>query len=444
VRRTSARLLFMAELFGLAWALGLAGYTVLLFVSLEFRATFSDVMILLLIPVMLGIVFGGRILYGSRIDMVPVLEPKHRIVTGASTALSCAMVVFATWRAIKSPLNAWDAWAIWAFKGRMLATGRLHFAYFHSPVTIFSHPDYPLNLPAAESVIFHTAGSHGPGFAAMLGPICFASLLLMFFAGLSRLYGSATASLVTASLSVMPRMSLYAASGLADVPLAMYAGGASLYLMLWWRFRRRIDLVVLGLLAGSAAWTKKEGTTVAFLLLAVLAASELVRQRASAREKTTNVLLTALGVAAVSVPWFLFLLAVHPLGSDVLPLTVSTFVANIHRAPTIFKFFGNQMIAIHNWGLLWAALVGALAFRFRALSKAAYSLLILLLAQLLIYAQAYVFSSWRPYTLHIQSSLDRLFLQVTPLVLLVLVEVLCGDTKPLRQASQVADTASVA
>ena len=41
---------------------------------------------------------------------------------------------------------------------------------------------------------------------------------------------------------------------MAVVPLALYLGAAALYLLLWWRQRRPVDAVLVGLLAGAAVF----------------------------------------------------------------------------------------------------------------------------------------------------------------------------------------------
>src|SRR5581483_3868035 len=114
--------------------------------------------------------------------------------------------------------------------------------------------------------------------AALLGPAFLAALLLLLFAGLARPHGRGAAALGVTALALVPALTAQSAGGDADVPLALYAGGAALYLLLWWRCRRPADAVLMALLAGGAAWTKKEGVAVAALLLLAYAAGELRRR----------------------------------------------------------------------------------------------------------------------------------------------------------------------
>jgi hypothetical protein len=75
-------------------------------------------------------------------------------------------------------------------------------------------------------------GPLGLPLAALLGPACLLALLLLVYAGLSRVYGRSVAALAAGTLAWVPDLAHWAAMGYADVPLAMYAGAAALYLPL--------------------------------------------------------------------------------------------------------------------------------------------------------------------------------------------------------------------
>jgi hypothetical protein len=180
----------------------------------------------------------------------------------------------------------------------------------------------------------------------------------------------------------------------------------------------------MGLLAGGAAWTKKEGLPVALLLVLAFAAGQILRRETRPRARAWTTLVVLLGAVALPLPWLLFTHLVHPLGRDFLPLTPAVFVAHAGRLPHIATFFVLQMLAFTNWSLLWVALAGTLLLAARRLTLSGHGLLVLLLGQFGIYVVAFVFSDWQPYTAHVQTSLDRLLVQTVPLALLLLVEAL--------------------
>ena len=339
--------------------------------------------------------------------------------TLCALAVVAAVTAHAAWLALRAPLSAFDAWSLWAFKARMFLLGGPRPSYFHDPATLQTHPDYPLNLPLAEAALFRLPG--GLSLAALLGPACLAALLLLLFAGLARLHGRGVAALGVTALALLPALTAQSAGGDADVPLALYAGGAALYLLLWWRFRRPADAMLMALLAGGAIWTKKEGLAVAALLLLAYIAGELwpVGMR---RKRAWGIARTIPCALALPLPWLLCTRAVHPTGRDFLPFTIGVFMAHLDRLPHIAVFFALQMLDFANWSLLWLVLAGCVLLAWRRLDGAGRGALLLLLGQLALYMLAFVFSDWQPYTDHLRTSLDRLLVQAAPLAVVALLE----------------------
>jgi len=420
------------EAVGLCWALGLALFTALSF--LLYLAHWSGVGAVLaaLAVTLFVLVLGARALATAR-RTDSALEPgagepangvgrdwREAVIVVAGLGLAIVQVAYSGLLAARAPFAAWDAWSFWALKARMFTLGGPPREYFHDPLTLYTHPDYPLNLPLAAAALFHIPGQIGVVLAALIGPACLGALLLLLYAGLTRLYGRATAALAVGAFSFVPALPVQAASGNADAPLALYTGAATLYLLLWWRLRRPADALLMGLLAGGAAWTKREGLPVAALLLVAYIVDEVLRARESRRDVgATELGLMQMrrmaGVSAASVvlplPWLLFCLIARPLGRDFLPFTASVFLAHADRLPHIVALFLLQMLDFANWGLLWLLLAVLLLVAARRLPSSGRGLLLLLLGQVGLYMFSFVFSDWQPYTAHIQTSLDRLLVQ---------------------------------
>ncbi len=435
------------EAVGLCCALGLALFTTLSFLLYLVHWSGVGAVLAALAVTLLVLVLGVRALAAARrTDAVPghgASEPVgggrlEAVIVAAGLGLAIVQVAYSGLLAARAPFAAWDAWSFWALKAFMFTSGGPPQGYFHDPLTLYTHPDYPLNLPLAAAALFRIPGQIGVVLAALIGPACFGALLLLLYAGLTRLYGRATAALAVGALSFVPALPVQAASGNADAPLAMYTGAATLYLLLWWRLRRPADALLMGLLAGGAVWTKREGLPVAALLLAAYM-GELLRARESrhgsgaTQPKLTHnsraskrAWIRIAGVIAASVvvplPWLLFCLIVRPLGRDFLPFTPSVFLAHAGRLPHIVTLFLLQMLDFANWGLLWLLLAVLLVVAARRLPPSGRGLLLLLLGQVGLYMLSFVFSDWQPYTAHVQTSLDRLLLQAVPPALLLLVD----------------------
>ncbi len=420
----------ISEAIGLAATLGMALYTALAFALYLCGVPYAGAALLALPPVVGIVLLGGRALRTARRGEQEPDNDGPRLAVVAGTAVMALQVAVAALGAIRAPFGSWDAWSFWELKARMFAAGGPPRDYFHDPVIVYTHPDYPLNLPLAEAALLRIPGPAGAYAAALLGVALFAALLLLFRHGLRRLYGSATAALGTAILALVPALPLQAAGGDADVPVAAYAGAATLYLLLWWRKRRPIDAVLAGLLAGGAAWTKREGLPIAALVLLAFAVGEALARGKPARDRVGAVAFASLAAALVLAPWLLFVALTHPIGTDFMPLTPSVLLSNMGRVPAIALRFALETLVVGNWSLLWVVLAAVLVMASRRLSVQARGLLLLLAAQLGIYGSVYLFSGWASYTLHIQASLDRLYAQAAPLAVLILVEAVRGLRGP--------------
>ncbi len=344
-------------------------------------------------------------------------------------------ITVALWVATNSLLRHDDAWTVWAWKARMFALGDLPPDYFTSH-NWTAHPDYPLNLSLVESVFFRLPDPAGLTLASVVATVYLVALLLLFYAGLARLHGRAIAALAVGALALVPALPHFAGYGYADVPLAMYDGAAALYLLLWWRQRCPTDLVLMGLLAGGAIWTKKEGLPIALILLGAAAVSCLCRDGAQPFGRRPRPwLASVLATVALPLPWLVFTRIVRPQGSDFWPITLATFVDHADRLPTILGYFLQEAASLDDWSLLWivAPVVVALALALRRLRLPTLVLLLMFLIQLGVYLVSYVFSYWTPYTLHIGSSLNRLMLQTAPLALLITVDAVCS-LAPAKEA----------
>lgn len=411
-----------AEIVGLGWALGLASFTSIGFTLYVSGLPYASAVIPALALALVAVVVGSRVLRAARRDDVVRENAAAVPITVVGLGVAIAQVALAIWMALHSLFGGWDAWVIWAFKARMFAFGGPRPGYFHDPRALYEHPDYPLNIPLAGAALFRLPGTIGIHVAAIIAPACLASLLLIFFSGLTRLYGADMAALAVGALALVPLLTRNAALGYVDVPVAMYAGAANLHLVLWWRYRRIPDVVLMGLLVGGAIWTKKEGLGIAGLLLLVFIAAEASHRDVRPHERIRNMALACGAAVLLPLPWLIFSRVVRPIGGDFLPLTPAVFVANTGRIPHILLSNVLELLNVVHWSVLWVMLTGLLVLAIRRLTVCGRLLLLLLVGHLVVYNMAYVFSNWEPYTAHIDTSLARLVLQIVPLGLLLLLE----------------------
>jgi hypothetical protein len=395
-------------------------YTAVSFALYLSGVPYANALVPALVTTVASMAAGIGILHVARRRDTPVDGGSPAIIT-VGVGLAVAQMCITIWMALHSLLRDVDAWLVWGFKARLFALGNPPAGYFHH-LAWPMHPDYPLNLPLVEALFLRLPDPFGLHLAALVSTAFLGSLLLLYYAGLGRLYGRDMAAVATGALAAVPSLSQWSARAYADVPVAMYSGAAALYLILWWRLRRPIDLFLAGLLVGGAAWTKKEGFPVALLLLLTCGAAELLSGDAPLARRAINILSVGVAAMALPLPWFIFTQTTRPLGGDFLPLTFAVFTAHASRLFHILQLFGQETLSVDHWSLFWITLGAIVVIALPRLSRHGRVLLTLLVAQLSVYLLGYVFSDWSSYTWHIHTSLDRLMTQAVPLGLLLIVE----------------------
>jgi hypothetical protein len=235
-------------------------------------------------------------------------------IAGVVTLFLATIVFLHQWQisAVEYPDGNWDAWAIWNLRARFIYAGELWRDGFNAAIS-WTHPDYPLLLPGSIARIWVMLGSRAQAVPLLINLSFLISILAMILAGITLIRGWKTtifAGLFTiAVLQVSLQFMQY-----ADMPLAFFILSANLLLFLsdvhitdlylgdsaakksrWsirqlWITQNHADLptenqsiprrtenhavmLLVGVAAGAALWTKDEGW--AFLVALVL--SEILR-----------------------------------------------------------------------------------------------------------------------------------------------------------------------
>jgi hypothetical protein len=171
---------------------------------------------------------------------------------------------------LKEPHGKWDAWVIWNLHARFLLRGGQNWQDYLASGLEWTHPDYPLLLPLSIVRMWKYAGSetvYGPILLSVLFTISVAGLLVF---SLAILRGRTQGFLAGLVLMGSPYFLDLGAAQIADIPLAFFILATLVLLLLHDKFCLRQDypLLLAGLAAALAAWTKNEGLLF-FLVVAV-------------------------------------------------------------------------------------------------------------------------------------------------------------------------------
>jgi hypothetical protein len=334
-------------------------------------------------------------------ERTPVL-----LAVAALSAVAIATgAVAAGWQS--NPLGNWDAWATWNLRARFLASGAGLASRAWSPALgQITHPDYPMLVSAFVGRCWAFSHSFSLLVPQAAGYIFFLALLALVAGGVASLRGPALGTLAALLLAASPALIHEVPAQYADVPLACYFAGAAVFALL-------DEPILAGVLAGFAAWTKDEGA----LFLVVFAAAILIFRR------------NALAKIAVGAVPGIVLLLVFKLGlahgshsslvASSLPGAAQR-VGESGRYGAILAAFGRELAGL---GTGWYHPVlplaaAALALRFdRARAREAAFAGAIVLGLLAGYFGVYAVTS-NDLVWQLKTSLDRLLVQVWPLVLL--------------------------
>jgi hypothetical protein len=313
----------------------------------------------------------------------------------------------------------WDAFAIWNLHARFLYRGGADWQDGFTPVIQWSHPDYPLLLPAGIAHFWRYWGNDSPLVPGIVALIFTFSTVGLLFSGLSALRGRSQGFLGSLVLMGTPFFAEQGSSQSADVPLGFFFLATIVLVCLQDEPARRGRglMAMAGVTAGLAAWTKNEG--VLFLCVIVLAHLVMfVRGDGSSGKQSLWPILTGILPFLVMLGYFKLRLApageLFSDGQDILHklLTASRYWETA-------RWFGKELFLFGQWWLVPGTVMLA-GYYFlvgrRAHGESESGIRISTIAVGFMLAGYFAIYIMTPYDLHwhLKYSLNRLFLQLWP------------------------------
>ena len=359
--------------------------------------------------------------YRTRFSNLRIRNSRGGLLVVFLPLLTLTLVAF-TVRIYRVPHGGWDGWAIWNWEARLLYRAGAH---WKDQLPFAFHGDYPLLVPITTARLWRYTGTEIPEAGAWLGGVlglCSAAVLILT---LGELRGVVLGMLLGVTLLGTPSYLHYATSEYADIPLSFYFLGSLALTAIYFEKNTEAGAIgylrLAGFLAGCAAWTKNEGV----LFLLALGVSLTVPILHKRLQTVRRVLAFATGAALPLLVLFAFKLT----------NTVRNYVVayepgklqkalDLTRHATILKYIGKYSLSFGAWYL--SPLIPLFAFVLllgidRSITRRQ-SWLTLAITLVIVSAGYYVVYLTTPVELkvHLDASLDRLFLQLWPSFLLLL------------------------
>jgi len=212
---------------------------------------------------------------GLTISSAPGLTASSRSMMNAAIIaffyiiLGSALVVFIS-STLREPHGGWDAWGVWNNHARHIFRAGNQWKIIFSNAGI-GNPDYPLLIPATIARIWKLIGSDTIIVPAFIGMLFTFGTVAILCSSLIILRGKREGFLAAIVLLGTSLFVIWGARQYADIPLGFFILTTIALFSLRERMPEKNDtlLVLAGLAAGCAAWTKNEGLLFAALIIPI-------------------------------------------------------------------------------------------------------------------------------------------------------------------------------
>ncbi len=342
-----------------------------------------------------------------------------KLLAGIALLVSLAALIIAFTHALGFINYEWDAYMIWGFKARILATDPcLRTAYFTNFTFALLHLDYPLMTPILMAGLYNLIGHFDDTTVKIIFPIFYLLLAGFIYSGLRQHLVFWQALALGAIYLSMPRLLRWAGSGYADVPLTAFYAGSILYLWSWVRTSDKRNLIIAALFMAFAAFTKNEGLALAGLMTLTILILPLP---IPLRERIQSLIIFIMVFMLVLLPWLWFRDQLPNLNENYpAQLSLNRFIEHIDRLPVILKSFFLHGISLQYWNGMWLLLVVSTVVQGTHRFTASELLLwFLLIGHAIIYVIIYVVTPSEVENL-IPVTMDRLQIHMSPSAILLI------------------------
>lgn len=342
-------------------------------------------------------------------------KKQNNILLAGLLALTSIQIIYTFFRALIRPIESFDAVAIYAIKSKIFYIARtIPPDFFGKFAKIFPHPDYPINIPLAETLSYISMGSMNDQLVKLIFPLFFVATLCLVYYSIRRFSTRTYALFFAFILSSIPQFSAYATNGYHDMVLSFYTFGSTLFLILWFEERESLGFLMLSaIMSGLAAWTKNEGLLYCVTNTLVLTVFYIANWRVITRREMRLFFIYLGVIVAILAPWAIAKARGHISNEEIdLARLTPTFVAGqLHKMKIILYEFQKEFFGPKKWLLVWPfaalAIVLNLKKAFKGVNKyIALSLVLTIGGYMLMYMISkvdtayFVSKTWSRFLLH--------------------------------------------
>jgi hypothetical protein len=357
--------------------------------------------------------------YLPMVDALPITNRNWRLyLTWGFYAVVVTSIVVMSLMTVNRPHGGSDAWTIWNATARFLNGGCEKWTDSFSLFSPLAHADYPLLLPASIARIWGYTKYASPAVPALLAMVFTVTAVVLLVSALMQFQSELHGYLAGLAILALPGFIKVGAGQIADVPLGFYMLSTIVFFCLGdhstgesWPY-----FVGAGLMAGLSAWTKNEGLL--FIVAIILSRLVIIFPKHRKINLFKDISFFTAGLLPILLIVFYFKSQIAPpndlLAGQGFEITMGRFVAPARHLAiakafvTEFYSFGKLRILIFPICLFLLGLSTEKKFR-QTVRTGTLMLLLMLAGYYIIYLITPHDLVW-----HIQTSLQRLFIQLLP------------------------------
>lgn len=350
----------------------------------------------------------------KEVEPAPITK-SYRVIS------ACFYIIFAVSIAnfilftLLSPHGGWDAWVTWNMRARFIFRGGNYWRDGFSCLLGWTHPDYPLLIPALIARSWKYVGYETVMIPILLSVIFVFATAGLLFSSVAILRNRSQAFLAGLVLFTVPLFAGYGASQYADVHISLFFLAAIVIFFIHDKFlqNRHGILLLAGMAAAFSAWTKNEGLL--FIIAISVARSVVIIPVRGFKIYLKQMLYFTIGLLPVLIIVIYFKKQLAPFSDLLFQQSPQLFMTRLLDSTRYLKIIYELIKELLKFAvpvLIIYLLCAGIKIEKEEKTSAATSLIVLSL-MLAGYLLIYVISP-RNLDWHLKTSLERLLLQLWP------------------------------
>ncbi len=260
-------------------------------------------------------------------------------------------IFYVFWRATAIPIATWDAIATVAFKAKVFYYEQSLPSLDHLP-----HKTYPLFVPFVQSWIAFNLGYWDNFLIKIIFPCAFLSYLIAHYKFLGH-YTNRTSALLGSAILLSSNLFIYHATiSYRDFFLMYFNCITVMLLVLWNNSKVNGFLILAGLFAGFATFTKLEGTAFLGVYFIIFSMINFPSKTFSIKEKLVNTMKFCIPSFGISFTFHIYKVWNKVLleGPGIVDKTrIDLTWEKISLIPQILTSFLRNLLLSGNWNIIW-------------------------------------------------------------------------------------------